>query len=144
MPHTEFTYPGSGTIPGIEASLPGGHVRGTPSAVTHRDTQAVAVLNPEDFSAYMGAGDTQIITLSAGASNRLDKGIENRRSIAVTNTHTTAILYVGFRSTIISTAGVLGGFPVYPKTAISIDCTNRYQIWGIADVELTVGIMEIS
>lgn len=143
MPHTATTIPGSGTIPSIYGSLPGESDHGTHRAVKWRDAEAIAIMNPEDFSAFRGPGDTQIVSVSAGAAVRLDKGVEGRRAVAIINTHETAILYVGFRNNITTTAGALAGFPVLPRTGISIDCTNRYKIWGKSIATIAAGIMEV-
>jgi len=145
MPHTAVTLPGSGTVPSIYSSLPGEEDYGTVDAVTRRDADPIAVMNVEDFSAFLGPGDTQIVTVTGGgAAVKLDKGIVNRRAVAIVNTHETAILYVGFRDTITTSAGPLAGYPILPRTGISINCTNRYQIWGRSTANIDAGIMEIA
>lgn len=145
MPHSVSVTPGSGTVPSLLPYLPGGHKYNQPitEGLTYLDAEPTAIMNPEDLSAFRGGGDTQIVALSAGAAARLDKGVGDRRAVAIINTHETATLYIGFRDTITTTPGALGGWPVLPQTAISIDCTNRYKIWGISTVDIVVGVMEI-
>jgi len=143
MPHTATTHPGSGTVPSIYSSLPGESDYKTKRAVVYRDAEAVAIMNPEDLSAYRGGGDTQIVALTGGAAQRLDKGVEGRRAVAIINTHETAILYIGFRDTITTSAGPLAGWPILPRTGITIDCTNRYKIWGRSTVAIDAGVMEV-
>ena len=144
MPHTQTSVPGSGTVWSMKDYLPGGinyGVQGRPQ-LTYRDAEAVAIVNPEDFSAWMGPGSTHQITLAPSTATRLDNGVANRRSVAIANASTTETIYVGFNDSITIT-GATGGFPVFPLTTITINCTNRYHIYAIASSTITVGIMEV-
>lgn len=145
MPHSVFSHLGSGTIPQILPYLHGEHLYGQTygTNLTNRNADAVAIMNPEDFSAWMGPGSTRQITLVPSTATRLDSGVVHRRSVAIANTSTTETLYVGFTDSITLT-GVTGGFPLFPLTTITLNCTNRYQVYGIAGSALVIGIMEVS
>jgi len=143
MPHSVFSWPGSGTIPQIVNSLPGGYDRGNRGAVRYRDADAVAIMNPEDLSAWMGPGSTRQVTLTPSTAERVDSGVEHRRSVAVANTSTTETIYVGFSDSITLT-GATGGFPVFPQQTITLNCTNRYQVFAICGSAVVVGVMEVA
>lgn len=143
MPHTQSVWIGSGIAPSIESSLPGGCNYGTSRQIKHVDAQPIAILNVEDLSAFRGPGNTKLVQLTGGSVKRLDRGLEGRRSIAIANTDQNTIVYFGFRNTITTTVGDTGGYPIFPRTAISIDCTNRYQIYGKSDSNVVVGILEL-
>jgi len=137
MARQGFSHLGSGTVPYIEElqNHPDPNQR-------HRDGSQVIVVNPEDFSVFRN-GDCYQVTLAPSTATRLDKGLENRRAVAIANLSSTETIYVGFDDTV-SLAGGNGGFPIFPQTSISLDATNRISIYAIAGSTLDVSVMEVA
>lgn len=137
MARQGFSHLGSGTVPYIEDLQ--NHDDPTKR---YRDGSQVIVVNPEDFSVFRN-GDCYQVSLSASTVTRLDKGLENRRAVAIANLSSTETIYVGFDNTV-SVTGANGGFPIFPQTSISLDATNRIAIYGISASAVDVSIMEVS
>lgn len=104
-----------------------------------RDGQNAIIINPEDFSCYRN-GITKQVSLTAGAVSKLDVSLENRRAIAISNIDSTTTLYIGFHEGLT----VSNGWPIFPQTSLSINCSNKLQVYGVSASNITVGIMEVS
>ena len=137
MTRQGFSHLGSGTVPYIEDLQ-----NNDDPSKRYRDGSQVIVVNPEDFSVFRN-GDCYQVSLASSTATRLDKGLENRRAVAIANLSSTETIYVGFNDTV-SLTGVNGGFPIFPQTSISLDATNRMSIYAISASALDVSVMEVA
>lgn len=142
MARESSSHLGSGCVPYI---YPGPSGQTTPHSsagdvLFNRDGQNIIILNPEDFSIFRN-GVTKQISLTAGAAAiKLDVSLENRRAIAIVNLDSTAVLYIGFHSEVT----ISNGWPIFAQTPLSINCSNKLQVYGVSASNITVGIMEVA
>jgi len=142
MARESSAHLGSGTIPYIYPG-PSGQTTPHPSAgdvLFNRDGQNIIVLNPEDFSVFRNGVTKQVALTGGAAAAKLDVSLENRRAIAIANTHATAVLYIGFHPEVT----ISSGWPIFASTSLSINCSNKLNIYGVSASTLKVGIMEVS
>ncbi len=141
MPRLGFAHLGSGCVPYINLSP---SVQPTPHSnqgdvLFGRDGEQVIIINPEDFSVFRN-GITKQVTLTANVAQKLDVSLENRRAIAIVNLDATAVLYMGFHSEVT----VNNGWPIFAQMPLSINCSNKLNIYGVCASNITVGVMEVS
>jgi len=108
------------------------HLRGTD----------VIVINPEDSSAGRSGLATQI-NIGTSAAQIPSVPLKYRRALSIRNNSTTAILYIGFSSSV--TTGT--GFPIKPGEALPMDMNAGIIIWGISDANggnADVRVLELS
>lgn len=130
---------GSGTVPFTLAQpvpIPG-------DSLVYRQGDNVVVINPEDFSVHRDA-TTQLVNVSTSVI-RIDKGLTNRRAVAIANTHESAILYIGFSDNITTSAGSTGAWTLFGRNSMSIDCSNRIHIYAVTTGStILASVMEIA
>lgn len=144
MARETYAVIGSGSIPFLHGQI--NHnaypARFPSDSLKTRQGSNAVIVNFEDLSVWKG-GDTRLVSV-AGTATRLDTSLEYRRAIAIANTSTTEVLYIGFDNTVTTSVGATGGFPLFPRTSISIDAMNLYQLYGITTGStITIGIMEV-
>lgn len=130
-----FSHLASGTVPYVYSHWVPPQSTGD---IVYRDGDQVILINPQDLSVYLSGATKQV---SVGTSViRLDSGITGRRSMAVANLSSTVTLFIGFSSSVTTSTG----FPVFPQSSIAVDCTNIYNVYGIAASTITAAVMEVS
>jgi hypothetical protein len=126
---------GSGINPLKKDLCPNGttgerHLRGT----------QVVVLNPEDASAGC-SGLATPVTVGSITIPLPTAPLKYRRAMSICNNTTTATLYIGFDPGV--TTGT--GWPIPPKTSISLDINGQVLVYGIGDSEsMDIRILELS
>ena len=142
MSRDGFAHLGSGTVP---YTSPGPSGQSTPHSsegdvLFGRDGEQIVIVNPEDFSCYRN-GVTKQVTLTGGAAaTKLDVSLENRRAIAIANTHATAVLYIGFHPEVT----ISNGWPIFASTSLSINCSSKLLVYGVSASNITASIMEVA
>lgn len=141
MARESSSHLGSGTTPYI-FSGPSGQT--TPHAsegdvLFNRDGQNIIVLNPEDFSVFRN-GITKQVSLTANVVSKLDSSLENRRAVAIANLNSTSTLFIGFHPEVT----VNNGWPIFAQTSLSLNCSNKLQIYGVCVANIKVGTLEVS
>ena len=142
MSRLAASHLGSGTVPYI---LPGASGQTTPhgsegDVLFNREGESIIIVNPEDFSCYRNGVTKQIALTGGAAAAKLDVSLENRRAIAIANTHATAVLYIGFHPEVT----ISNGWPIFASTSLSINCSNKLQVYGVSASNITVGVMEVA
>ena len=141
MARESSSHLGSGCVPYMYPG-PSGQITPHPSegdVLFNRDGQNIIILNPEDFSVFRN-GITKQVSLTAGVASKLDVSLENRRAIAIANIDTAATLYIGFHPEVT----VSNGWPIFASTSLSINCSNKLQVYGVSASNIIVGIMEVA
>lgn len=105
------------------------HLRGT----------ATVLLNPEDASAG-GSGLVTQITVGTTVTKLPPTPLVYRRGLAIFNNDNNRTLYIGFDPSI--TTGT--GWPVPPGTSLPMDVNGQIEVYGIADQDVDIRILELS
>ncbi len=141
MARESASHLGSGCVPYI---YPGPSGQSTPHAsegdvLFNRDGQNIIVLNVEDFSVYRN-GITKQVSLTANVVAKLDSSLENRRAIAIVNLNSTSTLFIGFHPEVT----VNNGWPIFPQTSLSLNCSNKIICYGVSIANIKVGTLEVA
>jgi len=142
MARQSSSHLGSGCVPYIYPG-PSGQPTEHSSAgdvLFNRDGDNVIILNPEDFSIFRNGITKQVSLTGGAAAAKLDVSLENRRAIAIANTHATAVLYIGFHPEVT----VSNGWPIFAQTSISINAGNKIQVYGVSALNITTCVMEVA
>jgi hypothetical protein len=106
------------------------HLRGTD----------VVVINPEDSSVGIGGAITQV-TVNTTAMKLPTTPLKYRRSLAIRNCNTgSGTVYLGFAPSIV----VADGYPLDPGESFPMQINGAIEVWGIADVDVDVRIIEVA
>jgi len=147
MPHDINTVVGSGTVANTQPSSPQYAfpedtfpVPNARDQLRNRRADAVAVVNPSDFSVSIGGRNTQV-DVSTAAIEVLASPLEFRRALVIHNNGGSTV-YFGF------SAGVTAanGFPLLTNEKIAIDMTGNpnMRIWMISDSSSDVRLLELA
>ncbi len=139
---------GSGTVPNIgphvpymSGAFPNGRYPNSPpdNVLTNRYGTGSVILNPQDFSIFIGVG-CQAITITSTPMPLPQSPLEHRRALAIHN-NGPGILYIG-------NAGVTtaNGFPLAANEKIGLDITgnSNVTIYGVSDGTSDVRILELA
>lgn len=147
MPYEVNSVIGSGLVPNLQPQSPQyAFAEGTfpvPNArdsLRNRRADAVAVVNPSDFSVSIG-GRTSQVTIGGSAVEILASPLEFRRALVIHNNGGSTV-YLGFTSAV-TTAD---GFPLTTNEKIAIDmCGNpNMRVWLISDASSDVRLLELA
>ncbi len=141
MSRQSFSHLSSGTVPYIMPGSSGVPVppQSAGDVLATRDGDNCVIINVQDFSVYRSA-ITHQTSLSANIVSKLDQSLEGRRAIAIANLDSTAVLYIGFHPEV--TVG--NGWPIFANTSLSINCSNKLQVYGVSASNIIVSIMEVA
>lgn len=147
MPYEVNSVIGSGLVANLQPqspyyAFPNGTfpVPNARDSLRNRKADAVAIVNPADFSVSI-AGRTSQITISGVAAEILPSPLEARRALVVHNNGGSTV-YMGFTSAI-TTAN---GFPLTTNEKIAIDMTGNpnMRVWLISDASSDIRLLELA
>lgn len=109
-------------------------------SLRNRRADAVAVVNPADFSVSIGGRTTQI-TIGGSPQEILLSPLEFRRALVIHN-NGGGTVYMGFTSAVTTS----DGFPLVTNEKIAIDmCGNpNMRVWLISDSSSDVRLLELA
>jgi len=147
MTHDINTVVGSGTVANLQPASP--HyaftentfpVPNAKDSLRNRRADAVAVVNPSDFSVSIGARTTQV-NIGTSATEVLASPLESRRALVIHNDGA-SVLYIGFDASV--TTG--NGFPLANGEKISFDMVGNpnMRMWLISAGTSDVRLMELA
>jgi len=145
MNYEQATTIGSGTIPHIQRgpvhNLPEGAypVPDQRSSLRTRRAEAVAVINPEDFSVSIGLRSSAITVTTAATALPINP-LEYRRALVVHNNSASTIFLGG------SSVTVADGLPLLTGEKIAFDIQNNPNVvvYAVAGSSVNVRIMELA
>ena len=147
MPHDINIVVGSGTISNLQPQSPlYAFPHGTflvPNArdsLRNRRADAVAIVNPSDFSVSIGGRTTQI-TIGVSSQEILLSPLEFRRALVIHNNGSSTV-YMGFTSAVT----IANGFPLVSGEKIAIDMVGNpnMRVWLISDASSDIRLLELA
>ena len=147
MSHDINVVVGSGTVPNLQPLSPlyafGDGRFPVPNArdsVRNRRADAVAVVNPSDFSVNIGGRTTQV-TIGGTATEILSSPLEFRRALVIHNNGPSTV-YFGFSSAVTTS----DGFPLATSEKIAIDMAGNpnMRMWLISDSSSDIRLLELA
>jgi hypothetical protein len=147
MPYEVNVVIGSGLVANLQPqspyyAFPDGMfpVPNARDSLRNRRADAVAIVNPADFSVSIGGRTTQV-SIGGVATEILPSPLEARRSLAIHNNGGDTV-YMGFTAAV-TTAD---GFPLTTNEKIAIDMTGNpnMRIWLVSDGASDVRLLELS
>lgn len=151
MPHDINVVRGSGTVANLANLGPilsplypfdpnTFEVPNARDTVRNQRADAVAVVNPSDFSVNLGGRVTQI-DISTSAVQILTSPLEFRRALVIHNNGGSTV-YFGFSASVTTSTG----FPLVTNEKIAIDMVGNpnMNIWLISDSASDVRLLELA
>lgn len=147
MPFEINVVHGSGTVANLQPNSPLYSfseglfpVPNAKDSLRNQRAEAVAVVNPSDFSVSLG-GRTTSVNIGSSATEILTSPLEFRRALVIHN-NGNGILYMGFNAGVTTATG----FPLAVNEKIAIDITGNpnTRIWLISASSSDVRLMELA
>lgn len=144
MHNTVDSHIASGVAPFILSTpssyysvAPGTYPNAAASGLQTIRTEGVAVMNPQDFSVYLGAKSTGI-TVTTTAAPLISSALVGRRVITIYNNGAGPI-YIGGSDVTTS-----NGYPIPATGQLSIDLHAALTLWAVAGSSINVRILELA